>query len=352
MPDTSPLLDLPLILPAQAQKHVTHNEALRLLDILVQLAVASRDLSAPPPDPQDGDRHIVATGAAGAWSGRDGAVAIREVGQWSFLTPRIGWRAHVVSEGRMVAWDGTLWAPDAMATLGINTGADTINRFAVASDAALFGHAGSDHRLKINKATDTDTASLLFQSAYTGHAEMGLAGDTSFSVRTSPDGASWTTALAVDPGSGGAVLPQGARIDGPLTGAGLVGTVAMDAGVPSGAAMQGGGTADGRWIRFADGTQICMATLTLVPDGADRLSADWSFPIPFADGSDVGVSASLASEDGFAPPPQDLGWFGARRGDGPGHLGASVRLYRRGGATDFAATDTGTAHVTATGRWA
>ena len=32
MPDTTPNLALPFILPAQAQKHVTHNEALQRLD--------------------------------------------------------------------------------------------------------------------------------------------------------------------------------------------------------------------------------------------------------------------------------------------------------------------------------
>jgi hypothetical protein len=61
--DLSPVLSLPLIQPAQAQKHVTHNEALRMLDVLVQLAVASRSLTAPPTFPADGARWIVAPGA-------------------------------------------------------------------------------------------------------------------------------------------------------------------------------------------------------------------------------------------------------------------------------------------------
>ena len=63
MPDISPILSLPYILPAQAQKHVTHNEALRLLDVMVQLAVLNRNLSAAPALPAIGDRHIVAAGA-------------------------------------------------------------------------------------------------------------------------------------------------------------------------------------------------------------------------------------------------------------------------------------------------
>ncbi|WP_444430004.1 DUF2793 domain-containing protein [Rhodobacter capsulatus] len=60
MADQTPLLGLPLILPSQAQKHVTHNEALSLLDAIVQLAVLDRVRTAPPASPQTGDRHIVA----------------------------------------------------------------------------------------------------------------------------------------------------------------------------------------------------------------------------------------------------------------------------------------------------
>ena len=44
MPDTTPHLGLPLIAASQAQKHVTHNEALGLLDTLVQLACLDKDL--------------------------------------------------------------------------------------------------------------------------------------------------------------------------------------------------------------------------------------------------------------------------------------------------------------------
>ena len=69
MSDTSTHLLLPYLLAAQAQKHVTLNEALRLLDGLVQLAVLDRHLTAPPASPADGDRHIVASGATGAWAG-------------------------------------------------------------------------------------------------------------------------------------------------------------------------------------------------------------------------------------------------------------------------------------------
>ena len=48
MSDATTHLLLPYILAAQAQKHITHNEALRILDGLVQLSVLDRDLTAPP----------------------------------------------------------------------------------------------------------------------------------------------------------------------------------------------------------------------------------------------------------------------------------------------------------------
>ncbi len=57
--DSSTHLELPFILPEQAQKHVTHNEAIAALDTLTQLAVLDRDLGTPPADPAVGDRYIV-----------------------------------------------------------------------------------------------------------------------------------------------------------------------------------------------------------------------------------------------------------------------------------------------------
>ena len=109
MPDTSTHLLLPYLLAAQAQKHVTVNEALRLLDGLVQLAVLDRHLTAPPASPADGARYIVASGATGAWSGWDLNVAYRVDGAWMRLVPRPGWQAWVVDEASFLAWDGSAW---------------------------------------------------------------------------------------------------------------------------------------------------------------------------------------------------------------------------------------------------
>ncbi len=91
--EQTPNLQLPYIMPSQAQKHVTHNEAIRALDGLVQLAVIDRDLAAPPASPADGDRYIVAAPGTAGWSGRDDLIAAWQDGAWAFLPPRSGWLA-------------------------------------------------------------------------------------------------------------------------------------------------------------------------------------------------------------------------------------------------------------------
>lgn len=224
MSDVSAILSLPYILPSQAQKHVTHNEALRLLDTLVQLTVTDADRTAPPPSPADGDRHIVAAPAAGDWTGAEGHVALYADGGWILIPPRPGWRAHVLAEGQALVHDGSAWAPEAPGSLdnldhlGINTTADGTNRLAVSAAATLLTHAGAGHQLKLNKAAAGDTASLLFQTGWGGRAEMGTAGSDDFAVKVSADGSAWSTGLSLAAATGRAGLPQGATVGGTIDG--------------------------------------------------------------------------------------------------------------------------------------
>ena len=111
MSDITTHLLLPYILASQAQKHVTHNEALRLLDAMVQLSVLDRTRTAPPVSPTDGDRHIVASGATGLWAGWDLNVAFWVDGVWMRLVPRPGWLAWIADEAVFVVWNGSTWDP-------------------------------------------------------------------------------------------------------------------------------------------------------------------------------------------------------------------------------------------------
>ena len=108
MSNTTKLI-MPLIEAAQAQKHITHNEALLTLDTVVQLAVADRDLSVPPSGPADGDSYIVGPAAGGPWAGREGHVATWQDGVWRLRTPRTGWLAWIEDERRLCVYSGGAW---------------------------------------------------------------------------------------------------------------------------------------------------------------------------------------------------------------------------------------------------
>lgn len=209
-------LGLPFIEAAQAQKHVTHNEAVRGLDALVQLSVIDRDLSVPPTSPSDGDRYLVASGASGDWLGQDANISAWQDGIWVFYPPKAGWLCWVGDEDSLISWDGAAWV-DALAAigsitglaiLGINTTADATNRLSVSSPAVLLSHEGAGHQLKINKNAATDTASVLFQTGFSGRAEMGLTGDDDYHFKVSSDGAVWNEAIVIARTTGEVTFPN------------------------------------------------------------------------------------------------------------------------------------------------
>lgn len=223
MTDT-PHLGLPTLAAAQAQKHVTHNEALHRLDALVMLAVADRDLATPPAAPAEGDRYLVPAVAAGDFAGRAGQIAHRVDGGWDFYAPRPGWLCWVADEGVLLAWTGAVWRPvvetgltgaalQNLGMLGIGTTADAGNPFAAKLNNALWAARGVGEggdgslRYKLNKESAAGTLSLLMQTAWSGRAEIGLAGDDDLRFKVSPDGAAWFDALRIDRASGRVFFP-------------------------------------------------------------------------------------------------------------------------------------------------
>lgn len=229
MSDATSRLSLPYILPNQAQKHVTHNEALARLDTVVQLVVEAFGATVPPSGAADGACWALGAAPQGVWAGQDGRIAVAQAGAWVFVTPQTGWLAVGRTALDLRVWTGTDWDNhsagdlDQVAGVGINTGYDTTNRLAVAAAASLLSHEGTGgHQLKINKAASTDTASLLFQTDWTGHAEMGIAGSDAFEVKVSADGSTWFTGLQVAPATGQLSAPHGIEVTGTLSGSAVM----------------------------------------------------------------------------------------------------------------------------------
>lgn len=472
MSDQSNRLALPYLQPSQAQKHVTVNEALQRLDLVTQMTIAQFGSLAPPTTPAAGECHALGDTPVDAWDGHAAQIAMWNGSAWVFATPLEGWLAWDLSAGVLrrfataTGWEIHQPETQNLALVGINTTADTTNRLALAADASLFSHDGGGHQLKINKAGATDTASVLFQSGWTGHAEMGLAGNTSWSIKVSADGGTWHQALTIDPaaetvsaapaGVTRMVLGDAAlQLDVPMTGtavqasasdatvgrlmtvgafglgastpvqaddidtalasglyrvlpayagtgalpaalsgtacllrvesyasdtvvqtlfrataatagiwrriratgswgawmqsapSALVGTVAQSAGTPTGALIERGSNANGEYVRFADGTQICWkdGLIDQSLSANTYLEASWTFPAAFVSG---GVSALRAT---------------ARSTNSAAGREAAAR-YLRGVAdtinttsAQFGVVNTGTAAMTAkldafaTGRW-
>jgi hypothetical protein len=212
--DRTTNLKIPYILMAQAQKHVTHNEALLMIDALMQMGVQSRAMSEPPADLADGARFIVPETAAGAWIDQHAKIAAWQDGGWRFYQPVEGWIAFCSNENRLLVFHEGSWqvlesSIDFAERLGINATADGPNRLALAGDASLFNHEGAGHQVKINKAAATDTASILYQTGFSGRAEFGLTGDDDFHLKVSGDGETFIEAMVVQSATGVASFPAG-----------------------------------------------------------------------------------------------------------------------------------------------
>lgn len=209
-------LKLPVLEAAQAQKHVTHNEALRVIDTLVQASVLDKDLATPPGSPNDGDRYIVAASATGNWSGKENAIAIWQDNAWSFHIPVEGWLCWTADEGKFYLWSGGAWIVmpisvsqiQNLSLLGIDATADTTNRLSVKTSAVLFDQASGDIQTKLNKNLTADIASFLFQTGFSGRAEMGLIGDDDFTFKVSSDGSSWNDSFSISASTGEAAFDQ------------------------------------------------------------------------------------------------------------------------------------------------
>ncbi len=206
--DATPRLSLPYLAAAQAQKHVTVNEGLALLDALVACAVESRTTAAEPGSPADGAIYVLpASPTGGDWSGRAAGTLMRfEAGAWTAIAPPVGMVAYVKDAPALIVRGGSGWvelgslitALANLATLGVNTTADTTNRLAVKSAAVLLDHDGAGVQLKLDKHSGSDTGSVLFQTGYSGRAEIGLCGDDDLHVKVSADGSSFVEALVVN----------------------------------------------------------------------------------------------------------------------------------------------------------
>ena len=245
-------------------------------------------------------------GGVDAWEAHEGALALFDGNVWLFVTTQIGWLAFAQSRGRCLHFDGEGWVELHQQTelanlqnVRINSMADATNRLSISTPASWYSHEGAGHQIKVNKASTADTVSLLFQTSWSGHAEMGLNGSNSWSLKISPNGSSWQEAISFDSASGsvsGASVQSGPadttagrlmRADYGYCPGNIIGGVGEVGGSPSGVIIERGRSVDGDFRRFADGTLICTSNVitadtNIVVGAAFKLAIQtWTFPSGF-----------------------------------------------------------------------
>ena len=225
-------LKLPLLVPNQSQKEITHNEALVILDNLVNNGVKDKDLTTPPENPSQNDLYIVGVGASGQarqgtkyWVNDENCIYVFNMTSWSKFSGGEGGESSGGGEGGATSLSqlddvslssiskddilkfngGSFVNSKSLNNLegvGINCEFDEDNKLMVKSDYVLFDNNGGDSKIKANKSTTTQTASHLFQDNYSGRAEFGLIGNDDFSLKVSSDGSEWKEAFVVDKSTG------------------------------------------------------------------------------------------------------------------------------------------------------
>lgn len=181
--------NLPFILPSQAQKHITHNKALDMLDGLLVNAVVSATVVVAPSSPVDGESYIVPLGGSFG-SVPDGGLAIYTSGQWVAVSPPFGFRVLVLDEGRYLVNAGSAgWVSgQVVGDLGGSFGLRAID---VALDLS-----GSE---TITAANMIPTRSIVF--GVTSKVQTAITGPSSFQVGFSGELSKFGGSLGVAAGS-------------------------------------------------------------------------------------------------------------------------------------------------------
>jgi len=217
---TTARLKIPYVLPSQAQKHVTVNEAFAKLDAMVQLSAISATTQTPPTTPNDGDTFLLPAGSLADWAGQDGQIATYDKNIWSFVTPLDGWTCYVTDTDQLYRYLGA-WTPlptvDAFDQLGVNGTADPYNKFLVQSEGVVFNHVGTHQRTTVNKKAPADDAAFSFQTDFSPRALFGLLGTDDFTLKTSADGTSFATGFAVEGATGNVSLGPIPDYSAPVT---------------------------------------------------------------------------------------------------------------------------------------
>lgn len=145
------------------------------------LSVKNKTTATPPVSPAAGDAYIVATGATGAWAGKENQLAVWDDSAWQFKAPRVGYTVLDESTNRINAYTASGWVVvhDTMTKAEAIAGSAAIPRTITAE---VLGHAVAQrsgykvYGVQIDEA-NTDPAAVTYTHDAVGMA-TGKAWDT------------------------------------------------------------------------------------------------------------------------------------------------------------------------------
>ena len=103
-----------------------HNEALQTLDAIVAANVEEPPRASPPASPAVGACYIIASGATGAWSGKQNSLACFTAGGWRFIAPIDGLFAYVRSTSVWAVYRSSAWELGALRGSALNIGGQQV----------------------------------------------------------------------------------------------------------------------------------------------------------------------------------------------------------------------------------
>lgn len=101
-------LKLPLLIPNQSGKEFYHNEALIMLDNMIQNCVIDKDLPTPPENVNTGDIYIISHNATDDWINKENQIAIYDNG-WRFIQPEEGFTFYIKDEQCFYTYVSNIW---------------------------------------------------------------------------------------------------------------------------------------------------------------------------------------------------------------------------------------------------
>lgn len=123
MPEMYPLSDaltarfgMPMLFPGQAEKELTHNEALVVIDAV--LAANVEGIASDPGSlaPQAGQCWLIGAGAIGAWAGMENSIALWTGSGWRCIPARPGHQVYGNDIGARYVFGSAGWTASSVAT--------------------------------------------------------------------------------------------------------------------------------------------------------------------------------------------------------------------------------------------